>query len=39
MQRGSRLVHAGAGRAPHWEDPARVAADIAALVTDIAALA
>jgi pimeloyl-ACP methyl ester carboxylesterase len=39
MQRGSRLVHGGAGHAPHWEDPARVAADIAAFNTEIAALA
>jgi non-heme chloroperoxidase len=29
----SRLVvHAGAGHAPHWEDPARVAAEIADFV-------
>lgn len=26
------LVHEGAGHAPHWEDPARVAADLAAFV-------
>ena len=32
--RGARLVvHAGAGHAPHWEDPARVAREIAAFAT------
>jgi non-heme chloroperoxidase len=37
---GARLVvHAGAGHAMHWEDPERVAAEVALLAADTAAVA
>lgn len=39
MPRARLVVHAGAGHAPHWEEPARVAADVAAFVAGPAARA
>ena len=31
-----RITHPGGGHAPHWEDPARVAAEIAGFAASLA---
>ena len=36
LPRARLVVYPGGGHAPHWEEPARVAADIAAFVMEIA---
>ena len=37
MPRAELRVYAGVGHSPHWEDPARVAADVAAFVERVSA--